>query len=321
MIKNVTFNVLFFVLSSYTGHAFAPSQSHSSRVRDLSLSLAPADAISTLDKSQKQSVSSILEGISELAPKPSLSWSGADTKIADSSATLAAYDAPGAGNVAWMSDLCVSSSISSLTIFNGPLTCVPHLLSRCCVLNGGSDLSFDLDLKPRAYGAYEMIDAEGNYPGPETLGRKSFEYSGARKEFQTKFYTEEFESFIDATISSFQGATENVSMQNASEKEKLTRGPLAISVTMPLTDGNVAAIVAAKEKAASFWLSWAVDDSHGHRPGAPVNTQYVYDTKFKLNCYEALLDTYTQLLGPQDGAKLAAADSGPLDEAYVGGGS
>lgn len=57
------------------------------------------------------------------------------------------------------------------------------------------------------------------------------------------------------------------------------------------------------------------------RPGAPVNTQYVYDTKFKQNAYGALLDEYSALFGPQDGQRLAVGDSGPLDEAYVGGGS
>jgi len=33
------------------------------------------------------------------------------------------------------------------------------------------------------------------------------------------------------------------------------------------------------------------------------------------------LDKYVGYFGQADGAKLAAADSGPLDEAYVGGGS
>lgn len=90
---------------------------------------------------------------------------------------------------------------------------------------------------------------------------------------------------------------------------------------MPLTDANVAAVVAARETAASYWLGWATDKSHGHKPGAPVNTQYVYDSKYKQNSYLALLPIYTELYGQQDGATLAAADSGPLDEGYVGGGS
>lgn len=94
-----------------------------------------------------------------------------------------------------------------------------------------------------------------------------------------------------------------------------------MTVNMPLTDGNVAAIAAASSQAAQYWLEWATDFSHEHRPGAPVNTQYVYDTKFKINAYGALLPIYSNLFGAEEGAKITAAESGPLDEAYVGGGS
>jgi hypothetical protein len=52
-----------------------------------------------------------------------------------------------------------------------------------------------------------------------------------------------------------------------------------------------------------------------------VNSQYVYDSKYKINAYGALLEVYSGFFGQKDGAQLAAADSGPLDEAYVGGGS
>lgn len=38
-------------------------------------------------------------------------------------------------------------------------------------------------------------------------------------------------------------------------------------------------------------------------------------------CYGALLDVYVNMFGQVDGENLAAADSGPIDEAYVGGGS
>lgn len=87
------------------------------------------------------------------------------------------------------------------------------------------------------------------------------------------------------------------------------------------SNNNIAAVTAAREKAASFWLSWALDQSHAHRPGAPINSQYVYDTKYKQNSYGALLDVYCINYGQSEGELLAAADSGPLDEAYVGGGS
>lgn len=89
----------------------------------------------------------------------------------------------------------------------------------------------------------------------------------------------------------------------------------------PYSAGNVDAILSAREKAADIWLGWAIDPSHRHKPGAPVNSQYVYDSKYKINAYGVLLDIYVKLFGQSDGEKLAAADSGPIDEAYVGGGS
>jgi hypothetical protein len=164
-----------------------------------------------------------------------------------------------------------------------------------------------------------MRRPDGSYPGPDELGRKSFEYSGARNGFDSKFGNEEVKEFLASTLASFDGATSHD--PNPSELDLLTRGPLYTCVTMPNTDANVAAVAAAREKAANFWLSWTLDNEHQHRPGAPVNTQYVYDTKFKQNAYGALLGEYTNLYGADEGQKLAVGDSGPLDEGYVGGGS
>lgn len=274
-----------------------------------------SDPIATLEASQKQSVDTIAATIPDLSEKPDCTWNG--EPIAGVSATLDARDAPGPANIAWLASVTIPNKLSSLTIFNGPLTDVPHLLSRVAIVNDNT-LQFTLDFRPRAYGAYELKDADG-YPGPETLGRKAFEYSGARNEFDSKFGTDEVKQFLVSTMNSFEGAT--VDTSTPSELDLLTRGPLCMSVSMPLTDGNVAAIAQARAQAASYWLSWATDPSHEHRPGAPVNTQYVYDTKYKQNAYGALLPIYSDLFGAEEGAKLTAAESGPLDEAYVGGGS
>jgi hypothetical protein len=192
---------------------------------------------------------------------------------------------------------------------------VPHLLSRCCISE--NILSLALDFRPRAYGAYELKDAEGNYPGPDEIGRKAFEYSGARNDYLKKFGNDNVVSILEAAKASFQGAQD----VDQTEFERLTGGPLALKINMPVTDNNVAAVRKLREAAASAWLCWALEDIHNHRPGAPINSQYVYDSKFRLNSYNALLEHYSVMLGSADGAKLAAADSGPLDEAYVGGGS
>lgn len=274
------------------------------------------DPIAILEASQKQSVDAIAAAIPDLAVKPDCTWNG--EQIAGELATLDARDAPGPANIAWLAAVNIPNKLSSLTIFNGPLTDVPHLLSRVAVVDGNK-LQFTLDFRPRAYGAYEMVDANGNYPGPETLGRKAFEYSGARNDFDSKFGTDEVKAFMESTLQALEGAVVDPPPNN--ELELLTRGPLCLSVTMPLTDANVATVAQARAQAAEYWKSWATDGTHEHRPGAPVNTQYVYDSKFKINAYGALLPIYTGLFGQLDGEKMAAAESGPIDEAYVGGGS
>jgi len=235
--------------------------------------------------------------------------------VGGSSATLDARDAPGPANIAWFGSVSVPNQMSSLTIFNGPLTDVPHLLSRCTVQESTNTMTFALDFRPRAYGAYELPDSER---GPDKLGRDSFTYSGNRKEYESKFVTEEVAAFLQSTVSSFEGGV--ALSTETSEYELLTKGPAFLKIQMPLTDGNVAAVMNAREKAADYWLSWALEDSHAHRPGAPVNSQYVYDSKYRQNAYLALLPVYSECFGA-DGQKISAAESGPLDEGYVGGGS
>ena len=274
-------------------------------------------AIATLVASQSSSVDKIASTIGpDLELKPGLSWT-AET-VGGTAATLDGREAPGAnGNVAWLANVEIAGKMSSLTIFNGPLTDVPHILSRAVIIDGDR-VRFTLDIRPRAYGAYELRDADGNYPGPDVLGRDAFTYSGNRKDYDTKFGTDEVVALVEGIAPSLEGAV--VSTDEPGEPESLVRGPLYLDVTAPLNEGNVAIISDARAKIADYWLGWAMDSSHAHRPGAPVNSQYVYDSKYKINAYTALLEEYKAMFG-EDGVKLAAAESGPLDEAYVGGGS
>mmetsp|Transcript_24039 Transcript_24039/g.27435 ORF Transcript_24039/g.27435 Transcript_24039/m.27435 type:complete len:318 (+) Transcript_24039:48-1001(+) len=277
-----------------------------------SLQATATDAIASLEASQVNTLNKITAAIPDIAVKPELCWSS--EAIAGSPATLDARDAPGPANVAWLVSVCVANQMSSLTIFNGPLTDVPHLLSRC-IVSSDNTMNFALDFRPRAYGAYELPDSER---GPDKLGRDSFTYSGNRKEYESKFATPEIQSFLQATAASFEGGTPMPT--ETSEYEILTKGPHFLKIKMPLTDANVAAVTAAREKAADYWLTWALEDSHAHRPGAPINSQYVYDSKYRQNAYLGLLADYNASFGA-DGPKIAAAESGPLDEGYVGGGS
>jgi len=279
--------------------------------------MAGGDPITTFAASQEAAMSKIAASIPDLEFKTDLSWdASAGIAIGGNPATLDGRDAPGPTNIAWCANVNVANKMSSLTIFNGPLTDVPHLLSRC-IMNDDNTMSLVLDFRPRAYGAYEMKDAAGNYPGPDVLGRDAFTYSGNRKEFETKFGTPEVESFLSSTVASLEGAVVNT---ESNEFELLTNGPLCVKVTMPVTDGNVATVAAARATAADYWLTWALEDIHDHRPGAPINSQYVYDTKYRQNCYAALLPYYNAAFGAE-GGDLCAAESGPLDEGYVGGGS
>jgi hypothetical protein len=50
-----------------------------------------------------------------------------------------------------------------ITTFCGPLNDVPHLITRTVVKDGSVDLF--VDLRPRAYAAYEARQADGGYGG------------------------------------------------------------------------------------------------------------------------------------------------------------
>mmetsp|Transcript_11589 Transcript_11589/g.27608 ORF Transcript_11589/g.27608 Transcript_11589/m.27608 type:complete len:314 (+) Transcript_11589:110-1051(+) len=311
----VLVRLTFLVLGASAFKARDPFLAHSKPVSTI-LKATSAEAISSLASSQANTVQKIQTTVPELEAKPDFTWNGNDVIVDSCQATLDARDAPGPPNIAWLSSLCVEKKMSSLQIYNGPLTDVPHLVSRCVVL-GENKLRLTIDFRPRAYGAYELRKPDGSYPGPDELGRKSFEYSGARLDYDKKFGTEEVKQFLSSIP--LEGAVPCDTPP--SELDLLTRGPLYTCLDMPLTDANVAAIVTAREKAADFWLSWAQDSEHEHRPGAPINSQYVYDTKYKQNAFGALMNEYESLFGAEGGKQLAIGDSGPLDEAYVGGAS
>eukprot|EP00536_Pseudo-nitzschia_multiseries_P016097 jgi/Psemu1/44882/gm1.44882_g len=304
------------VATTVSGFQAFPQSPATSRSVSTRLQVTPAEAITTLSTSQENIIRKIKSTIEDLEVKPDFTWKGNEVTVDSSPVTLDALDAAGPSNIAWLSALCVDSKMSSLQVFNGPLNDVPHLVSRCVIV-GGDKMRLTIDFRPRAYGAYEMRRPDGSYPGPDELGRKSFEYSGARNDYDKKFGTDEVKDFL--TSLPLEGAVPTD--VPATELDLLTRGPLYTSFDMPLTEANVDVVVAAREKAAYYWLDWTQEDEHEHRPGAPINSQYVYDTKYKQNAFGALMSEYTALFGAESGKQLAMGDSGPLDEAYVGGGS
>ena len=303
--------------SSSTPIPAPPSPSTAATSSGSGASSSTASAIDTLAASQTADVERIAAAIgSDLVSNAEASWTS--ETVGGNAATIDGREAPGSnGNVAWLASTVVESKLVSLTIFNGPLTDVPHLLSQVSITSD-DQLRFTLDFRPRAYGAYEKRNADGTHPGPDELGREAFTYSGNRKDFDTKFGTPEVSAFVAGIASSLEDA--NAYSLQPTELDQLIRGPLYLDEVCPLTEANLQTIAAARSQAADFWLSWCMDSSHEHRPGAPINSQYVYDEKFRINAYQALLENYKTMFGA-DGQKLAAADSGPLGEAYVGGGS
>jgi hypothetical protein len=186
--------------------------------------ISSSEAVDILHQSQTNTVSKISSSIPDLTAKPNLSWT--EATVNGNPSSLDGRDAPGPSNIAWLASVHVANQLSSLTIFNGPLTNVPHLLSRCIVNGNDNTLNFALDFRPRAYGAYEMKDEAGNYPGPEVLGREAFTYSGNRKEFESNFGTPQVQSFLQSTLASFQGGATVVDAREMNEYERIVAGPL-----------------------------------------------------------------------------------------------
>ena len=259
------------------------------------------DPIAVFLASQEAAVQSIAAAIPTLERKPELSWAPGEAMIGSQPCTLDARDAPGPANIAWLASVGIPQRLASLTIFNGPLTDVPHLLSRVVLDDSTGQLQVAVDFRPRAYGAYETVDAQGNYPGPEELGRKAFEYSGARMDFFNKFAVSELQGQLTQLTKSLENAVPK-SLQ-PSELDLLTGSPVAIDLTMPVTAHNIEVVTQLRDLAVQSWLGWVTDPqgTHDHRPGAPINTQYVYDAKFRQNSYLALRHYYSDTLGPADG--------------------
>jgi len=124
--------------------------------------LKAKEATAMLEASQAETLAAIQAALPDLAAKPDASWTPADgVVIGGGAATLQAFDAPGANNVAWLSALNVEGKINSLTILNGPLTDVPHFVSRSIVDDVAQTVSLSLDWRPREYGAYETRLEDG----------------------------------------------------------------------------------------------------------------------------------------------------------------
>ena len=281
-------------------------------LRAAPLEAAPSDAADTLFASQEASLASIKEALHlEAKDYPASLSLDSFAPTTGGSGALASFEAPGADNVAWCSDLRVTGgdvTLASLTVWCGPMKDVPHLVCRTTVTASAVDLY--IDFRPRAAVGYETMLEDGTYPEPDS--REAFMAKGERADFEKRFYAD-----AGALLSGCGGEKKG---PPASDLEVAQRSPVALDVTLPASPESVEAAAGLCSDAAAKWLEWAQDDQHLLKPGMQVTSTYARDTKLRANNYALLVDAYSAVFGDQ-GTNLAAGDAGPLDEAYVGGAS
>lgn len=287
-----------------------PAVHAASRMRPVVMSADVGAAATTWQPGALRRVTSALA----LEAKPYAADLGFDSfSLPDGSAgSVSSYELSGkAANVAWCSGLLMSGTVcrGSVTAWCGPLTDVPHLTAASGVSNGGIDLL--IDFKVRAECGYTP---SGQYEEPQS--REAFAQGSNRKDFAQAFFTDDVVAWR-ASLLSLPGA--EVSTLRAEQMQLVGASPVRICLRLPLTASAASAASAACDKAVDLWLGWAVGAVTGPRAlgaGAKQTSTYARDTKLRANAYGELLGIYTSLVGDA-GKDLAAADAGPLDEAYV----
>ena len=240
--------------------------------------------------------------------------------IDGSSGKVESFEGPGLPNIAWCSGLNMGGgtyTLASVSAFCGPLTDVPHLIASCGVSPAGVELY--IDFRPRADGAYDPAYATlADYPAPET--REAFAEGGNRKDFAGAYFTDELLAWR-AGLLALDGATPAAPLSKE-QTATISAGPMLIDITLPHDAAETAA--AACTEAVERWLNWMVNAEEMKRAlpaGMRQTATYTRDTKVRANHFGFLYGRYTAKFGEGEGKALATADAGPLDEAYVGGGS
>ena len=239
--------------------------------------------------------------------------------VGGSSGSIKSYEGPGAPNVAWCSGFQLQGpelTHSSITVYCGPLSDVPHLIASSGVSTAGEGaVNLFIDFRVRAECGYTP---SGVYEEPTS--REAFAMGGNRKDFADAFFTEDAIAWRESLLA-IPGA--EVTMPSEAEMAEMSASSLYLDLKLPLNKENAAAAATACEQATARWLGWMQNSEQNKRnlpAGAKQTGVYQRDTKVRANLYGVMLKRYNALFGDQ-GQALTAADVGPLDEAYVGGGS
>lgn len=143
-----------------------------------------------------------------------------------------------------------------------------------------------------------------------------------RKDFASAFYTDEAAA-VAAALHALDGAAAAPALSKE-QTSAISAGPLLVDLRLPLSDAMATAAADACSAAVDRWLGWmtsAEEMKRGLPAGMRQTATYTRDTKVRANHFGFLLGKYSALYGEVDGKALAETDAGPLDEAYVGGGS
>lgn len=247
----------------------------------------------------------------------------ASFSMAGATGKVESFDGPGVPNVAWCSglQLCgMDTARASVAAFCGPLSDVPHLIASCGISGEPAMIDIYIDWRPRAEAAYdaEFGNDVGAYPSPET--REAFAEGGNRKDFAAAFFTPDAEAWRSELLAL---GSEGPKLTKE-EQSTISAGPLIVDMRLPLTEESATAAAQACEQAVDRWMTWmtSVEEMKRELPaGMRQTATYTRDTKVRANHFGFLLNVYKEYYGDADGTALAKADAGPLDEAYVGGGS
>jgi len=215
-----------------------------------------------------------------------------------------------------------------LTAWSGPLTDVPHLITRLSVVHAADEsnesLRLMMDFRPR-------LDA-GYQDDPEPTSRAAFVKAGVRRDYDTAFFTPETRQWRETMLASCHdhGAVENavpsakVFSRVGSGKGdwSVCHGPLYLDVTMPHTETSLRTCLTACQDATDRWQTWVkAANTDTDDASSWMNSRLIYDrdNQVRAELFSNAVGEYEELLyGDADadadkGRVIALADAGRLD--------
>lgn len=136
---------------------------------------------------------------------------------------------------------------SQLTVWNSPVSDVPHLRTSVDVTHNG--IALLIDFIPRSEGGYDAkfeMDESG-YPEPDS--REAFAQAGVRKDLNERFFTPEVRAWRTSLL-------EKLGVQTSLPPASNVCGPLYLDVRLPLSNESATAAFTAVADALEQWLGW-----------------------------------------------------------------